>query len=43
MRIFTHVLHLLNICSTCVVLNMCLTQVDIFPVGDDYKKKIKLR
>ena len=32
MCIFTHVSHMLNICSTCVVLNMCLTHVDIFPV-----------
>ena len=35
MCIFTHVSHMLNICLTCVVLNMCLTHVDIFPV---YKK-----
>ena len=40
---------MLNICvtfltfhtSTCVVLNLCLTQVDIFPIGDGYEKKFK--
>ena len=30
MRFFTRVSHMLNISSTCGVLNMCLTHVDIF-------------
>ena len=35
MCIFTHVSQRINLCSTRVVLNMCLTHVDIFPVFGD--------
>ena len=40
MCIFTHVSHMLKICSTYVVSNMCLTHVDIFPVYRCYMLKL---